>query len=79
MKWLEEIPFVILIAAAILMAALPIEPQPHLLEKMQMFKAGRLTDVVDILDVLWHLFPTLLLLYKIVLFKRKSARPSEPK
>jgi len=70
MAWLQEIPFVVLIGAAILMAWLPIEPEPHLLEKLRMLEAGKLTEWIDMLDVLWHVFPSILLLLKIGLMRR---------
>ncbi|MBL4774760.1 MAG: hypothetical protein JKY87_01695 [Mariprofundus sp.] len=78
MKWLEEMPFIVLIGAAIVMAWLPVEPEPHLVEKLRMFRAGNLTAFIDILDVLWHLLPALLLLCKLILLKRKRSPSSEP-
>ncbi len=64
MKWLEEIPYLILIAASVLMAMLPMQPEPHLVEKMRMLQAGELNKLIDIFDVLWHSFPAILLLLK---------------
>jgi len=65
MTWLKEIPFIVLIGAAVLLAVLPITPEPHLIEKMRMLEAGKLTEWIDMLDVLWHSFPCLLLLLKL--------------
>lgn len=65
MKWLEEVPYIILIGAAVLMAMLPIQPEPHLVEKLRMFREGSLTEWIDIFDVLWHGLPTFLLLLKV--------------
>jgi len=64
-KWLEEVPYIILIGAAVLMAMLPIQPEPHLVEKLRMFREGSLTEWIDIFDVLWHGLPTFLLLLKV--------------
>jgi len=64
-KWLEEIPYIILIGAAVLMAMLPIQPEPHLVEKLRMFQEGTLTEWIDIFDVLWHGLPTFLLMLKV--------------
>lgn len=72
MKWLEEIPYIILIGAALLMAMLPIQPEPHLVEKFNMFREGKLTEWIDIFDVLWHALPTFLLIFKIWLGLRNK-------
>jgi hypothetical protein len=64
MKWLDDIPYVILIGIAALMAMLPFQPQPHLIEKLDMLSNGMLSKPIDIFDLLWHLLPTILLLVK---------------
>jgi len=76
MKWLDEIPLVALLIAAVLMAMLPMQPEAHLVEKLRMFRAGTLTEFIDMLDVLWHAFPSLLLVLKLVLntFGRKHGQ-----
>ncbi|OIP99393.1 MAG: hypothetical protein AUK35_07570 [Zetaproteobacteria bacterium CG2_30_46_52] len=61
MKWLDDVPYGLLIAAAILMALLPFQPQPHLLEKLGMLMDGVLNKPIDIFDLCWHLLPSLLL------------------
>ena len=65
MKWLDEIPYLILIGLAALMAILPFEPQPHLMEKLAMLSDGTLSKPIDIFDLFWHLLPTILLLVKV--------------
>jgi len=65
MTWLDDISYIFLIAAAILMAMMPFQPEPHLLEKYHMWQAGELHRLLDIFDVFWHLLPSLLLLLKI--------------
>ena len=65
MKWLDDLPYLILIGLAVLMALLPFEPQPHLLEKLAMLSNGILSKPMDIFDLFWHLLPTILLLVKI--------------
>jgi len=67
MNWLKEIPFFVLIPIALLMAALPIEPEPHLIEKLRMLSAGNLRSFIDIFDLFWHSLPTLLVLLKLYL------------
>jgi hypothetical protein len=64
MKWLDDIPYVILIGIAALMVMLPFQPQPHLIEKLGMLSDGTLSKPIDIFDLLWHLLPTILLLVK---------------
>jgi hypothetical protein len=64
MKWLDDTPYLILIGLAALMAMLPFEPQPHLVEKLNMLSDGTLSKPMDIFDLLWHLLPAILLLLK---------------
>jgi len=66
MKWLDDVSYIFLIAAAILMAMMPFQPEPHLLEKYQLWLAGDLHKAGDIFDVFWHLLPTCLLVLKFV-------------
>ncbi|OIO70760.1 MAG: hypothetical protein AUJ57_08150 [Zetaproteobacteria bacterium CG1_02_53_45] len=67
MKWLDELPWIALIAIAVLMAMLPFQPEPHLTEKLKMLADGTLTRPLDIFDLFWHLLPMILLIVK---FKR---------
>lgn len=64
MRWLDDIPWLALIAIAILMALLPFEPEPHLVEKLRMLAEGSLSRPIDIFDLFWHLLPTILLMWK---------------
>ena len=61
---LNEIPYPILILFAILLGLAPFVPEPHLFEKIRMLIQGTLSRPVDIFDLLFHLFPALLLLLK---------------
>lgn len=61
MRWLDKIPYPLLIAVAIFMLGAPFVPEPHLVEKARMLAEGRLTQPLDIFDVLWHLLPAILL------------------
>ena len=61
MTWLDRIPLPLLIALAIWMALAPFTPEPHLLEKLRMLSQGTLTSPLDIFDLLFHLFPIVLL------------------
>jgi len=64
---LRDIPYVVLIPFAILMALAPFTPEPHLLEKLRMLGHGELRRPIDIFDLLFHLSPTLLLLAKFLI------------
>lgn len=72
MKWLGHIPWSYLITFAILMALLPIWPEPHLVEKLRMLASGDLTRPIDILDLFWHSLPLWLMLLKFVHEQRKD-------
>jgi len=73
MRWLDRIPYPLLIAAAIFMLGAPFVPEPHLVEKARMLAEGRLTRPLDIFDVLWHLAPAALLGLKLALGKQEKA------
>jgi len=72
MKWLDELPYIALIAIAILMAMLPFQPEPHLTEKLKMLADGTLTKPLDIFDLFWHLLPTMLLLVKFLRARKQN-------
>ncbi len=63
---LDKIPYTVLIIAAVFMLLAPIRPMPHVIEKLQMLKAGTLTRPIDIFDLIWHLIPTILLVLKVI-------------
>ncbi len=73
MKWLEKIPLGPLVLAAVFLALAPFRPQPHLWEKLGMLMEGRLTQGMDMFDLLWHSSLLILVLLKLVLAKRKTA------
>lgn len=66
MEWIDKIPLGLLIAVAIFMALAPFSPEPHLVEKYRMLMAGTLRKPLDIFDVFWHLFPSILLVVKLI-------------
>ena len=65
MSFIDRVPTALLVILAVMMAGAPFTPEPHLLEKYRMFSNGTLTKSVDIFDVIWHLFPTVLLVAKL--------------
>jgi hypothetical protein len=73
MRWLDKIPYPLLIAAALFMLGAPFLPEPHLVEKARMLADGRLTRPIDIFDVVWHLLPAILLVVKFAVARKPKA------
>jgi len=65
MEWIDKIPTAGLVIVAVLLALAPFIPEPHLVEKFRMLKAGTLSRPLDIFDVFWHLSPSILLAIKL--------------
>jgi hypothetical protein len=72
MKFLKDIPYIVLIPVALLMGLAPFNPEPHLTEKLRLLLGGILTRPVDIFDLLMHGAPVLLLVVKFAVERRKS-------
>lgn len=66
MRFLDELPYGLLIAIALFMGLAPFRPMPHLWEKLVMLKSGNLTRPIDIFDLFFHLSPIILLLTKLL-------------
>ena len=62
MKWLDNIPYVVIVPLAVLLGLAPFTPEPHLWEKLRMLFAGTLVRPIDIFDLLLHGTPLLVLL-----------------
>jgi hypothetical protein len=65
MNWLDRIPLQLLAVLAIYMAIAPIQPEPHLVEKIRMLSQGILTRPIDVFDLLMHVTPLVLLVLKL--------------
>lgn len=65
MRWIDRIPLILLVVLAAWMAIAPINPEPHLVEKVRMLSQGTLTRPLDIFDLLYHLAPMVLLVVKV--------------
>ncbi|MFO7605298.1 MAG: RND transporter [Desulfurivibrionaceae bacterium] len=63
--FLDKISYAQLAVVAIILGLAPFTPIPHLAEKLIMLSEGRLSKAVDIFDLFFHLFPTILLLIKL--------------
>jgi hypothetical protein len=66
LRFLDSIPYPVLIIAALLLLLAPFSPMPHVVEKLIMLKEGTLRKPIDIFDLLFHLLPTILLFLKVV-------------
>ena len=65
MKWIDNLPIVPLTAVAVLMAVLPFNATPHLLEKLGMLVDGSLQRPIDIFDLFMHGTPAVLLIVRL--------------
>ena len=72
LRFLELIPYPVLVVAALVMILAPFSPMPHVLEKLIMLKEGTLRRPIDIFDLFFHLLPTILLLVKVIRGKARS-------
>lgn len=70
MNWLNRLPWMPVILAALLLGLAPFVPEPHLWEKLKMLAAGELTRPIDIFDLLMHSAPVALLIAKAILMLR---------
>jgi len=70
MKWLDRIPYALLLPLALLLALAPFTPEPHLWEKLKMLFAGTLARPIDIFDLFLHATPLVLLLLKLLVAGR---------
>lgn len=66
LKLFDSLPLSALLVLAILMGLAPMEPEPHLVEKLRMLGQGVLTKPIDIFDLLMHASGILLLVAKLV-------------
>ncbi len=64
LEHLDNIPYIVLVPAAVLLLLAPLAPEPHVIEKLRMLKAGTLKRPIDIFDLCFHLLPTILLCVK---------------
>ncbi len=70
MSWLNKIPLLPLIIVAIALGLAPINPEPHLWQKLKMLVVGELGKPIDIFDLFLHGTPLLVLLLRLALRKR---------
>ena len=54
MKWLDRIPWSLLVIGSLTLGLAPFLPEPHLVEKLKMLAAGSLQRPIDIFDLFLH-------------------------
>jgi len=63
LKFVDKLPWVMLIVGTIFLGSAPFVPEPHLVEKLRMLFEGTLSKPMDIFDLFLHAsMPTLLLI-----------------
>lgn len=65
MSWLDRVPLLLILFAALTLGLAPFSPEPHIWEKMKMLAGGALRRPIDIFDLLLHATPWLLLIAKV--------------
>ncbi len=73
MRWLANIPYMLLVPIALFLALAPVTPEPHLWEKLKMLFAGTLVRPIDIFDLLLHGTPLVILVLKLSLDARHKS------
>ena len=64
MTWLDSLAWPMLLIVGVFLAISPIQPEPHLIEKLRMLSQGTLVKPLDIFDLLWHTAPIILIVVK---------------
>lgn len=63
MSWLRKVPWLLLVAIALMLALVPIG-ESHLVQKSRMLAAGALRRPIDWFDLVMHAVPLLLIALK---------------
>ena len=66
MKWLDKLPWFMVIAFVLTIGLAPFVPEPHVIEKLKMLSAGNLVRPIDIFDLLMHSSPWVLIILKTI-------------
>ena len=66
LKILDKIPLSTLLIIGVLLGLAPMQPEPHLVEKLRMLSQGVLSKPIDIFDLLMHASAPLLLIAKVI-------------
>ena len=66
MKWLDKVPWFMVIVITLTIGLAPFAPEPHVVEKLKMLVAGDLARPIDIFDLVMHSSPWILLILKTI-------------
>jgi hypothetical protein len=77
LKILDKIPLSTLLIIGVLLGLAPMQPEPHLVEKLRMLSQGVLTKPIDIFDLFLHASAPLLLLAKIIRMVQLKLKPQD--
>ena len=66
LKILDKLPLSTLLIIGVLLGLAPMQPEPHLVEKLRMLSQGVLTKPIDIFDLFLHASGPLLLIAKLI-------------
>lgn len=69
---IDQIPLNIAILLALTLGLAPFFPEPHIWEKLKMLAGGTLVRPIDILDLVMHGAPWVLLAVKLVFVARSA-------
>ncbi|ADZ70199.1 hypothetical protein [Polymorphum gilvum] len=73
LEFLDKIPLAGLALVAFVLGLAPFYPEPHLVEKLRMLVQGQLRKPIDIFDLLWHSWPLVLVVLKLVRMRQTGA------
>lgn len=66
MKWLDKLPWIMVVVFTLTIGLAPFAPEPHVIEKLKMLSAGNLARPIDIFDLLMHGSPWVLIVLKTI-------------
>ncbi len=66
LNWIDKLPVKPLFVVAVFFALAPLQPEPHLIEKLRMLSEGTLTRPIDIFDLFMHGLPIVLLAIRLI-------------
>jgi hypothetical protein len=73
LKWIDQIPLHMLVIVSLTLGLAPFVPEPHIVEKLRMLWQGTLSKPIDILDLLMHGGPWLLLIWRLLRLRRSKS------
>ena len=72
MKWIDNLPFPMIVLVCATLGLAPFLPEPHVWEKLKLLAEGGLSRPMDIFDLLMHGSPFVVLIIKLVRTQRSA-------